>query len=57
MLFLCRLKMLTYPGVGVADITKLKANGYYTVAVDGHLRKRVVKISTGSKQRDAILGG
>ncbi|KAL2042075.1 hypothetical protein N7G274_005263 [Stereocaulon virgatum] len=86
-------------GVGAADITKLKANGYYTVAsvhaatrktllkVKGfsevkvekikeaivkcqpsasgfmtavelsHQRKRVCKISTGSKQLDAILGG
>ncbi|KAK3173725.1 hypothetical protein OEA41_007057 [Lepraria neglecta] len=86
-------------GVGAADITKLKANGYYTVAsvhaatrktllkvkgfsevkvekikeaivkcqpsasgfmtaVElGHQRKRVCKISTGSKQLDAILGG
>ncbi|MCJ1246944.1 Meiotic recombination protein dmc1 [Trapelia coarctata] len=86
-------------GVGAADITKLKANGYYTVAsvhaatrktllkikgfsevkVEkvkeaiakcqptasgfmtaaelGHQRKRVVRISTGSKQLDAILGG
>ncbi|CAF9929622.1 Meiotic recombination protein dmc1 [Imshaugia aleurites] len=105
-------------GVGAADITKLKANGYYTVAVGisdasssqrpkfsdtsksvhaatrktllkvkgfsevkvekikeaiaklqpsasgfitavelGHNRKRVCKISTGSKQLDSILGG
>ncbi|KAK0509178.1 hypothetical protein JMJ35_008549 [Cladonia borealis] len=86
-------------GVGAADITKLKANGYYTVAsvhaatrktllkvkgfsevkvekikeaivkcqpsasgfitaVElGHQRKRVCRISTGSKQLDAILGG
>ncbi|MCJ1257148.1 Meiotic recombination protein dmc1 [Lignoscripta atroalba] len=86
-------------GIGAADITKLKANGYYTVAsvhaatrktlmkikgfsevkVEkvkeaiakcqpaascfmtamelGHQRKRVVRISTGSKQLDSILGG
>ncbi|EGE07943.1 Rad51 family protein [Trichophyton equinum CBS 127.97] len=86
-------------GVGAADITKLKLNGFYTVAsvhgatrktllkikgfsevkVEkikeaiqkcqpsasgfitamelGHQRKRVVKISTGSKQFDTILGG
>ncbi|OAL70928.1 meiotic recombination protein dmc1 [Trichophyton violaceum] len=86
-------------GVGAADITKLKVNGFYTVAsvhgatrktllkikgfsevkVEkikeaiqkcqpsasgfitamelGHQRKRVVKISTGSKQFDTILGG
>ncbi|EDN07904.1 meiotic recombination protein dmc1 [Histoplasma mississippiense (nom. inval.)] len=86
-------------GVGAADITKLKANGFYTVAsvhgatrktllkirgfsevkVEkikeaiqkcqpsasgfitamelGHQRKRVVKISTGSKQFDSILAG
>ncbi|MCJ1309469.1 Meiotic recombination protein dmc1 [Agyrium rufum] len=86
-------------GVGAADITKLKANGYYTVAsvhaatrrtllkikgfsevkVEkikeaiakcqptgggfmtamelGHQRKRVVRISTGSKQLDTILNG
>ncbi|KAA6415735.1 MAG: meiotic recombination dmc1 [Lasallia pustulata] len=86
-------------GVGAADITKLKANGYFTVAsvhaatrktllkikgfsevkVEkikeaiqkcqpsgfgfitamelGHQRKRVVRISTGSKQLDGILGG
>ncbi|GKZ88896.1 meiotic recombination protein dmc1 [Aspergillus niger] len=86
-------------GIGVADITKLKTNGYYTVAsVHGatrknllkikgfsevkvekikdaiqkslpsasgfitamelcHQRKRIVRISTGSKQFDSILGG
>ncbi|CRG91535.1 Meiotic recombination protein DLH1 [Talaromyces islandicus] len=86
-------------GIGVADITKLKANGFYTVAsVHGatrrtllkikgfseikvekvkeavqkclptangfmtamelcHQRKKVFKISTGSKQFDSILGG
>ncbi|KAI5294755.1 Meiotic recombination protein dmc1, partial [Ascosphaera atra] len=86
-------------GIGAADITKLKANGFYTVAsvhgatrktllkikgfsevkVEkikeaiqkllpsasgfitamelGHQRKRVVKISTGSKQFDSILNG
>ncbi|GAB1205657.1 hypothetical protein APSETT445_004335 [Aspergillus pseudonomiae] len=85
--------------IGAADITKLKTNGFYTVAsVHGatrktllkirgfsevkvekikdainkclpsasgfitamelsHQRKRVVRISTGSKQFDAILGG
>ncbi|KAJ6018137.1 Meiotic recombination protein dmc1 [Penicillium sp. IBT 35674x] len=85
-------------GIGAADITKLKANGYYTVAsvhgatrrtllkVKGfsevkvekikeavqkclpstgfitamelfHQRKKVIRISTGSKQFDSILGG
>ncbi|OOQ87532.1 meiotic recombination protein DMC1 [Penicillium brasilianum] len=86
-------------GIGAADITKLKANGFYTVAsVHGatrrtllkikgfseikvekvkeaiqkclpsasgfvtamelhHQRKKVVRISTGSKQFDSILGG
>ncbi|KAJ5273898.1 Meiotic recombination protein dmc1 [Penicillium angulare] len=86
-------------GIGAADITKLKANGFYTVAsvhgatrrtllkVKGfsevkvekikeavqkclpsasgfitamelfHQRKKVVRISTGSKQFDSILGG
>ncbi|KAL6708815.1 carboxymethylenebutenolidase [Coniothyrium glycines] len=86
-------------GIGAADITKLKANGYFTIAsvhaatrrslakikgfseikVDkvkealakcqpsgggfqtahelGQQRKRVFKISTGSKALDAILGG
>ncbi|KAJ5810570.1 Meiotic recombination protein dmc1 [Penicillium pulvis] len=85
-------------GIGAADINKLKANGYYTVAsvhgatrrtllkVKGfsevkvekikeavqkclpstgfitamelfHQRKKVVRISTGSKQFDSILGG
>ncbi|KAL3494295.1 Rad51-domain-containing protein [Aspergillus germanicus] len=86
-------------GIGAADITKLKANGFYTIAsihgatrktllkIKGfseikvekvkeavtkclpsasgfitamelsHQRKRVVRISTGSKQFDSILGG
>ncbi|MCJ1362349.1 Meiotic recombination protein dmc1 [Acarospora aff. strigata] len=86
-------------GVGAADITKLKSNGFYTIAsvhaatrktllkikgfsevkVEkikeaiqkcqpsasgfvtamelGHQRRRVVRISTGSKQLDSILGG
>ncbi|KAJ5180819.1 Meiotic recombination protein dmc1 [Penicillium capsulatum] len=84
-------------GIGAADITKLKANGFYTsvhgatrktlLKVKGfsevkvekikeaiqkclpsasgfvtamelfHQRKKVVRISTGSKQFDAILGG
>ncbi|BCS23330.1 recombinase DMC1 [Aspergillus puulaauensis] len=86
-------------GIGAADITKLKANGYFTIAsihgatrktllrIKGfseikvekvkeainkclpsasgfitamelsHQRKRVVHISTGSKQFDSILGG
>ncbi|KAI9825042.1 MAG: Meiotic recombination protein dmc1 [Phylliscum demangeonii] len=76
--------------IGVADITKLKSNGYYTVAsvhsatrktllkikgfsevkVEkikeaiqkcqaelGQQRRKVVRISTGSTQLDAILGG
>ncbi|KAI9043523.1 recombinase DMC1 [Aspergillus affinis] len=95
----CTAKAYKVSGIGVADITKLKANGFYTVAsVHGatrktllkikgfsevkvekikdaihkclpsasgfitamelcHQRKRVVKISTGSKQFDSILGG
>ncbi|KAI1978502.1 Meiotic recombination protein dmc1 [Ophidiomyces ophidiicola] len=86
-------------GIGASDITKLKANGFYTVAsvhgatrrtllkikgfseikVEkikeaiqkcqpsasgfmtamelGHQRRRVVRVSTGSKQFDAILNG
>ncbi|KAF3037926.1 Meiotic recombination protein dmc1 [Didymella heteroderae] len=77
-------------GIGATDISKLKANGYYTIAsvhaatrrnllkikgfseikVDkaggggfqtahelGQQRKRVLKISTGSKQLDTVLGG
>ncbi|KAL4762348.1 recombinase DMC1 [Aspergillus foveolatus] len=86
-------------GIGAADITKLKANGFFTIAsihgatrktllkIKGfseikvekikeainkclpsasgfitamelsHQRKRVVRISTGSKQFDSILGG
>ena len=31
--------------------------GFVTAMELGHLRKRVFKISTGSKQLDAILGG
>jgi RecA/RadA recombinase len=33
------------------------ASGFMTAMELGHQRKRVVKISTGSKQFDAILGG
>lgn len=33
------------------------ANGFITAMELGHQRKRVVKISTGSKQLDSILGG
>jgi meiotic recombination protein DMC1 len=31
--------------------------GFMTAMELGHVRKRVVKISTGSKQFDSILGG
>ncbi|KAJ9301297.1 hypothetical protein DTO271G3_1432 [Paecilomyces variotii] len=97
--FIVDIDSIQAHGIGVADITKLKANGFYTVAsvhgatrktllkikgfsevkVEkikeaiqkclpsasgfitamelGHQRKRVVRISTGSKQFDAILGG
>ncbi|MCJ1429523.1 Meiotic recombination protein dmc1 [Sticta canariensis] len=97
--FIVDIDSIQAHGVGAADITKLKANGYYTIAsvhsatrktllkikgfsevkVEkvkeavqkcqpsisgfitaielGHQRKRVVKISTGSKQLDSILGG
>lgn len=33
------------------------ASGFITAMELGHQRKRVVKISTGSKQFDTILGG
>jgi meiotic recombination protein DMC1 len=36
---------------------KPAASGFMTAMELGHQRKRVVKISTGSKQFDAILGG
>ncbi|RMJ23812.1 meiotic recombination protein Dmc1, partial [Aspergillus sp. HF37] len=97
--FIVDIDSIQSHGIGAADITKLKANGYYTVAsVHGatrknllkikgfsevkvekikeaiqkclpsasgfitamelcHQRKRVVRISTGSKQFDSILGG
>ncbi|KAJ5109752.1 Meiotic recombination protein dmc1 [Penicillium argentinense] len=97
--FIVDIDTIQSHGIGAADITKLKANGYYTVAsVHGatrrtllkikgfseikvekvkeaiqkclpsasgfitamelfHQRRKVVKISTGSKQFDAILGG
>ncbi|MCJ1409029.1 Meiotic recombination protein dmc1 [Ptychographa xylographoides] len=97
--FIVDIDRIQAHGVGAADITKLKTNGYYTIAsvhaatrktllkikgfsevkVEkvkeaitkcqpsatgfisaaelGHQRKRVVRISTGSKQLDVILGG
>ncbi|KAI9712253.1 MAG: Meiotic recombination protein dmc1, partial [Chrysothrix sp. TS-e1954] len=97
--FIVDIDSIQAHGIGAADITKLKANGYCTVAsvhaatrrtllkikgfsevkVEkvkeavakclpvatgfitakelGHQRRRVVRISTGSKQLDAILGG
>ncbi|KAI9719254.1 MAG: hypothetical protein M1812_003584 [Candelaria pacifica] len=108
--FIVDIDSIQAHGVGAADITKLKANGYYTTAVRrgyllnsllsvhsatrrtllkikgfsevkvekikeaiqkcqpsafgfitaqelGQQRRRVVKISTGSKQLDSILGG
>ena len=33
------------------------ASGFITAVELGHTRKRVCKISTGSKQLDSILGG
>ncbi|KAJ5312951.1 hypothetical protein PENANT_c018G04605 [Penicillium antarcticum] len=98
-LFIVDIDTIQSHGIGAADITKLKASGFYTVAsVHGatrktllkikgfsevkvekvkeaiqkclpsasgfitamelhHQRKRVVRISTGSKQFDSILGG
>ncbi|KAI9791710.1 MAG: Meiotic recombination protein dmc1 [Peltula sp. TS41687] len=97
--FIVDIDSIQAHGVGAADITKLKSNGYYTIAsvhaatrktllkikgfsevkVEkikeavqkcqpsafgfitaaelGQQRRRVVKISTGSKQLDTILGG
>ncbi|KAI9677183.1 MAG: Meiotic recombination protein dmc1 [Trizodia sp. TS-e1964] len=97
--FIVDIDSIQAHGVGAADITKLKANGYHTIAsvhastrktllkIKGfseikvekikeaiqkcqpstsgfitamelkHQRKRVVRISTGSKQLDAILNG
>ncbi|PLN74491.1 Rad51-domain-containing protein [Aspergillus taichungensis] len=97
--FIVEIDSIQAHGIGAADITKLKANGYYTIAsVHGatrknllkikgfseikvekikdaitkclpsasgfitamelcHQRKKVVRISTGSKQFDSILGG
>ncbi|KAI4609781.1 carboxymethylenebutenolidase [Alternaria sp. BMP 0032] len=97
--FIVDIDAIQAHGIGAVDISKLKSNGYYTIAsvhsatrrnllkikgfseikVDkvkdaiakcqpsgggfqtahelGHLRKRVIKISTGSKALDAVLGG
>ncbi|KAL2808955.1 Rad51-domain-containing protein [Aspergillus granulosus] len=97
--FIVDIDSIQAHGIGAADITKLKANGFYTIAsihgatrktllkIKGfseikvekvkeaitkclpsasgfitamelsHQRKRVVRISTGSKQFDSILGG
>ncbi|KAJ5096298.1 hypothetical protein NUU61_005654 [Penicillium alfredii] len=97
--FIVDIDSIQAHGIGAADIAKLKANGFYTVAsVHGatrktllkikgfsevkvekvkeaiqkclpfasgfvtamelwHQRKKVVRISTGSKQFDSILGG
>ncbi|KAI4684993.1 carboxymethylenebutenolidase [Alternaria novae-zelandiae] len=97
--FIVDIDAIQAQGIGAVDISKLKSNGYYTIAsvhsatrrnllkikgfseikVDkvkdaiakcqpsgggfqtahelGHLRKRVIKISTGSKALDAVLGG
>ena len=38
-------------------IMQPSVSGFITAAELGHQRKRVVRISTGSKQLDAILGG
>ncbi|KAI9754767.1 MAG: Meiotic recombination protein dmc1 [Chaenotheca gracillima] len=97
--FIVDIDSIQAHGIGAADITKLKANGYYTTAsvhsatrrtllkikgfseikVEkvkeaiqkcqpsafgfitaaelGQQRRRVVRISTGSKQLDTVLGG
>ncbi|CAN9174144.1 unnamed protein product [Alternaria alternata] len=97
--FIVDIDAIQAHGIGAVDISKLKSNGYYTIAsvhsatrrnllkikgfseikVDkvkdaiakcqpsgggfqtahelGHLRKRVIKIPTGSKALDAVLGG
>lgn len=97
--FIVDIDAIQAHGIGAVDISKLKSNGYYTIAsvhsatrrnllkikgfsevkVDkvkdaiakcqptgggfqtahelGQQRKRVIKISTGSKALDAILGG
>ncbi|KAL2864900.1 recombinase DMC1 [Aspergillus lucknowensis] len=97
--FIVDIDCIQAHGIGAADITKLKGNGFYTIAsihgatrktllkIKGfseikvekikeavnkclpsasgfitamelsHQRKRVVRISTGSKQFDSILGG
>ncbi|CAN9344786.1 unnamed protein product [Alternaria alternata] len=97
--FIVDIDAIQAHGIGAVDISKLKSNGYYTIAsvhsatrrnllkikgfseikVDkvkdaiakcqpsgggfqtahelGHLRKRVIKVSTGSKALDAVLGG
>ncbi|KAL2824764.1 Rad51-domain-containing protein [Aspergillus cavernicola] len=97
--FIIDIDCIQAHGIGAADITKLKANGFYTIAsiqgatrktllkikgfseikvekvkeavnkclpsASGFItamelsrqRKRVVRISTGSKQFDSILGG
>ncbi|OCL09792.1 DMC1 protein, partial [Glonium stellatum] len=97
--FIVDIDAIQAHGIGAVDISKLKSNGYYTIAAVhaatrrallkikgfseikvekvkeaiakcqpsaggfvtaqelGQQRKRVLKISTGSKQFDAILGG
>ena len=37
--------------------SKPSTSGFITAIELGHQRKRIVKISTGSKQLDSILGG
>lgn len=39
------------------DVVQPSTSGFITAVELGHHRKRVVKISTGSKQLDSILGG
>jgi hypothetical protein len=41
----------------LAERSKPSTSGFVTAAELGQLRKRVVRISTGSKQFDTILGG
>lgn len=48
----------TLSGVyGRLIVTQPSASGFITAMELCHQRKRVVKISTGSKQFDSILGG
>ncbi|MCJ1420531.1 Meiotic recombination protein dmc1 [Xylographa parallela] len=61
-----RKTLLKIKGFSEVKVEKVKeavakclpsVSGFITAAELGHQRKRVVRISTGSKQLDAILGG